>query len=67
MAALHRFESDEEVLRLANDPLMGVQRTFSLMIILAYGGCESLKYEMVGVNTAAISNEVGPFGGIKHS
>ena len=28
---------------------------------------EALEYGMVGLNTGMISNEVGPFGGIKQS
>lgn len=68
VAPLFRFETEEEVVAMANDTEFGlaayfytdnVQRTWRV--------AEALEYGMVGHNTGLISNEVAPFGGIKQS
>ena len=66
--AIYTFDSDEEVIRLANDTPFGLasyfytqnqQRVFHIS--------ENLEYGIVGVNSGTISAENVPFGGIKHS
>lgn len=66
--AAYRFNSDEEVVHLANQTPFGLasyfytnnpQRIFNLS--------KQLEYGMVGVNTGLISSEKTPFGGVKAS
>ncbi|NLD14630.1 MAG: NADP-dependent succinate-semialdehyde dehydrogenase [Gammaproteobacteria bacterium] len=68
LAALLRFEQDDEAIRLANDTEYGLAAylyTQNLQRIFCVS--EALEYGMVGVNTGLISNEVAPFGGVKSS
>ncbi len=68
VAPLFRFESDEEAVRLANDTEFGLASYFySQDIQRVWRVAESLEYGIVGINTGLISNEVGPFGGVKQS
>ncbi|AVS82189.1 NADP-dependent succinate-semialdehyde dehydrogenase I [Paracidovorax avenae] len=68
VAPLFRFESDEEAVRLANDTEFGLASYFySRDIQRVWRVAESLEYGIVGINTGLISNEVGPFGGVKQS
>lgn len=68
VAALVRFSSVDEVIRMANDTLYGLAAYFySRDISRVWAVAERLEYGMVGVNTGLISNEVAPFGGIKQS
>lgn len=68
VAALVRFSSVDEVIRLANDTPYGLAAYFySRDIGRVWAVAERLEYGMVGVNTGLISNEVAPFGGIKQS
>ncbi|MBV7519033.1 NAD-dependent succinate-semialdehyde dehydrogenase [Ensifer sp. ENS12] len=68
LAPVFRFETVDEVIRLANDTEFGLAAYF-------YGNdlrnvwkvVEALEYGMVGVNTGLISTEVAPFGGVKQS
>ena len=65
---LFRFDSDQEVLSLANDSEAGLAAYFfSRDVSRLWNIAESLECGMVGVNTGMISNEVGPFGGVKQS
>ncbi|WP_128113101.1 NAD-dependent succinate-semialdehyde dehydrogenase [Polynucleobacter necessarius] len=62
------FESDEEVIKLANNSQFGLASYFySRDIGRIWKVAEALEYGIVGVNTGLISNEVAPFGGIKQS
>jgi succinate-semialdehyde dehydrogenase/glutarate-semialdehyde dehydrogenase len=62
------FETDEEVIKLANSSQFGLASYFySRDIGRIWKVAEALDYGMVGVNTGLISNEVAPFGGIKQS
>lgn len=62
------FESDEEVIKLANSSQFGLASYFySRDIGRVWQVAEALEYGMVGVNTGLISNEVAPFGGVKQS
>ena len=68
IAPIIPFESDEEVIRLANSSQFGLASYFySRDIGRVWKVAEALEYGMVGVNTGLISNEVAPFGGIKQS
>jgi len=68
LAPLFRFETEEEVIRLANDTIFGLASYFySRDISRITRVQEALEYGMVGVNTGLISTEVAPFGGVKQS
>ncbi len=68
VAPLFRFDTEEEVIRLANDTEFGLAAYFYARDI---GRCwrvaEALEYGMVGINEGLISTEVAPFGGVKES
>jgi succinate-semialdehyde dehydrogenase/glutarate-semialdehyde dehydrogenase len=68
VAPIISFESDEEVVRLANNSQFGLAAYFySRDIGRVWKVAEALEYGIVGVNTGLISNEVSPFGGVKQS
>src|SRR5246127_2547625 len=68
LAPLFRFETDEEVIRLANDTEFGLASYFySRDICRVWRVAEGLESGMVGINTGMLSTEVAPFGGVKQS
>jgi succinate-semialdehyde dehydrogenase/glutarate-semialdehyde dehydrogenase len=68
LAPLFRFETDEEVLHLANDTEFGLASYFySRDVGRIWRIAEGLESGMVGINTGMISTEVAPFGGVKQS
>ncbi len=68
LAPLFKFETEEEVIRLANDTIFGLASYFYARDIGRITRVqEALEYGMVGVNTGLISTEVAPFGGVKQS
>ena len=68
VAPVYRFDTDEDVIRMANDTPYGLAAYFySRDIGRIWRTAEALEYGIVGVNTGIISNEVAPFGGIKES
>jgi len=68
VAPLFRFETDEEVVQMANDTEFGLAAYFlNRDVARCWRIGEALEYGMVGINTGMISNEVAPFGGIKQS
>lgn len=68
VAALMRFESEADAIRLANDTPYGLAAyVFSRDISRAWRVAEGLDAGMVGVNEGIFSNEVVPFGGVKES
>jgi succinate-semialdehyde dehydrogenase / glutarate-semialdehyde dehydrogenase len=68
LAPLFRFETEAEVIALANDTIFGLASYFYARDIGRITRVqEALEYGMVGVNTGLISTEVAPFGGIKQS
>ncbi|CAM3770408.1 NAD-dependent succinate-semialdehyde dehydrogenase [Polynucleobacter arcticus] len=68
VAPIMSFESDEEALRLANHSQFGLASYFySRDIGRIWKAAEALEYGIVGVNSGIISNEAGPFGGVKQS
>jgi succinate-semialdehyde dehydrogenase/glutarate-semialdehyde dehydrogenase len=68
IASIFTFESEEEVIRAANDTIYGLAAYFySSDFSRAWRVTEGLEYGMVGHNTGMISTEVAPFGGVKQS
>ena len=68
VAPIIPFDDDEEAIKLANSSQFGLASYFySRDIGRIWKVAESLEYGIVGVNSGIISNEVGPFGGIKQS
>ncbi|MCE4225268.1 NAD-dependent succinate-semialdehyde dehydrogenase [Methylobacterium sp. C25] len=68
VAPLFRFETEEEVVRMANDTEFGLASYFYTENgRRAWRVAEALEYGIVGHNTGIISNEVAPFGGVKQS
>lgn len=68
LAALTRFSTEEEVLRLANDAKVGLAGYFySRDVGRVWRVAEALEVGMVGTNTGLISQAVIPFGGVKES
>lgn len=68
LAPIFRFNSDDEVIALANDTEFGLASYFySRDLGRVWRVAEALEYGMVGINTGMISNEVAPFGGVKQS
>lgn len=68
VAPLFRFETEEEVVKLANDTEFGLASYFYAKdLSRVFRVAEELEYGMVGINTGVISTEVAPFGGIKQS
>jgi succinate-semialdehyde dehydrogenase / glutarate-semialdehyde dehydrogenase len=68
VAPLFKFETEEEVVELANATEFGLASYFySKDLAKIFRVAEALEYGMVGVNTGLISTEVAPFGGIKQS
>jgi succinate-semialdehyde dehydrogenase/glutarate-semialdehyde dehydrogenase len=65
---LVRFETDDEVIALANDTEFGLASyLFSKDAARIWRTAEAIESGMVGINTGLISTEVAPFGGIKQS
>lgn len=68
VAPIISFESDDEVIKLANQSQYGLASYFySRDIGRIWKVAEALEYGIVGVNSGIISNEVAPFGGVKQS
>ncbi|KAK3394237.1 succinate-semialdehyde dehydrogenase NADP+ [Podospora didyma] len=68
VAGLFPFDTEEEVVRLANATLVGLAGYFfSKDLHRVYRVAEHLEVGMVGVNTGLISDPASPFGGVKES
>ncbi len=68
VAPLISFETEAEVIRMANDTEYGLAAYFySRDIGRVWRVSEALDYGMVGVNTGAMTNVAAPFGGVKQS
>lgn len=68
LAPLFRFDTEDEVVAMANDTEFGLASYFYARDLRrVWRVSERLEYGMVGVNTGLISNEVAPFGGVKQS
>lgn len=68
IAAIYRFETEEEAVSLANDTDFGLAGYFYTADLgRAFRVAGALEYGMVGVNDGFITTEVAPFGGVKES
>ncbi len=68
VAPVIRFETDEELIDMANDTIYGLASYFySQNIHRVWKVAEALEYGMVGINEGIISTELAPFGGVKQS
>lgn len=68
LAALIKFETEEEVVKMANDSDVGLAGYFySRDVGRAWRVAEKLEVGMVGANSGVISQAVVPFGGVKES
>lgn len=68
LAPVFRFSGDDEVIALANATEFGLAGYFYARDIgRIFHVLEELECGIVGVNTAAVSSEMAPFGGIKQS
>ncbi|MBN9451327.1 MAG: NAD-dependent succinate-semialdehyde dehydrogenase [Bosea sp.] len=68
VAPVYRFDDEDEVVALANDTPFGLAAYFYTKDLgRAFRVAEELEYGMVGVNSAILSTEVAPFGGVKES
>lgn len=68
VAALIRFQSEDEAITLANDSEFGLAAyVFTRDISCAFRVAEALQAGMIGLNEGLISTEVAPFGGVKQS
>jgi succinate-semialdehyde dehydrogenase/glutarate-semialdehyde dehydrogenase len=68
LAPLYRFETEEEVIRRANDTEFGLAAYFyTENMKRIWRVAEALETGMIGINTGLISTEVAPFGGVKES
>jgi succinate-semialdehyde dehydrogenase/glutarate-semialdehyde dehydrogenase len=68
VAPLLKFDSEAELVAMANDTEYGLAAYFySRDIGRVWRVAEQLEYGIVGVNEGVISNEMAPFGGVKES
>jgi succinate-semialdehyde dehydrogenase/glutarate-semialdehyde dehydrogenase len=68
VAALYRFATEEEAIRLANDTEYGLAAYFYARDLgRVFRVAEALEYGILGINEGIISTEVAPFGGFKES
>jgi succinate-semialdehyde dehydrogenase/glutarate-semialdehyde dehydrogenase len=68
VAPLFRFDTEAEVIAMANDTEFGLAGYFYTRdLARCWRVAEALECGIVGVNTGIISTEVAPFGGIKQS
>lgn len=68
LAPVIRFETEEEVLAMANDTEFGLASYFySQNLSRVWRVAEAIESGMVCVNSGLLSTEVAPFGGVKQS
>jgi len=68
VAPLFSFETEDEVIAMANDTEFGLAGYFYARdLSRVWRVAEALEYGIVGINTGIISTEVAPFGGVKQS
>jgi succinate-semialdehyde dehydrogenase/glutarate-semialdehyde dehydrogenase len=68
LAPLFRFDTEDEVIAMANDTEFGLAGYFySENMNRIWRVAEAMETGIVGINTGLISTEVAPFGGVKQS
>jgi succinate-semialdehyde dehydrogenase/glutarate-semialdehyde dehydrogenase len=68
VAPVCRFQTDAEVVRMANNTPYGLAAYFyGQNLGRVFRVAEALEYGMVGVNTGVLGTAVAPFGGVKES
>lgn len=68
IAALYKFETEDEAVKLANDTSMGLASyAFTKNVDRMWRMLENLEAGMIGMNTGNSSAAESPFGGIKES
>lgn len=68
VAPLYKFETEDEVIKAANDTPYGLAAYFYARDIgRVWRVSEALEYGIVGINEGIISTEAAPFGGVKES
>lgn len=68
VAACFRFETEEEVLAVANNTPYGLSAYFYTQDVKRiWRVAQALESGMIGINEGIISTEVAPFGGVKQS
>jgi succinate-semialdehyde dehydrogenase/glutarate-semialdehyde dehydrogenase len=68
LATLTKFDTEDEVVKLANDTEVGLAGYFySRDIGRAWRVAEKLEVGLVGVNTGLVSAAIAPFGGVKET
>ena len=68
IAGLFSFDTEEEVVKLANQSDVGLAGYFfSKDLGRCHRVAEALEVGMVGINTGLISDPAAPFGGVKQS
>jgi succinate-semialdehyde dehydrogenase/glutarate-semialdehyde dehydrogenase len=68
VAPVTRFDTDEEVIKLANDTPYGLAAYFyGRDVGRIFRVADALEYGMVGVNTGILGTAIAPFGGMKES
>ena len=68
IAAIYKFNSESEVIEMANNTKYGLASYFyGRDYALIWRVAEALEFGMVGINTGLMSTVTAPFGGIKES
>jgi succinate-semialdehyde dehydrogenase/glutarate-semialdehyde dehydrogenase len=68
LAPLIRFETEDEVIAMANDTEFGLASYFYARDLRrVWRVAEAIESGIVGVNSGLIANEMAPFGGVKQS
>jgi len=68
VAGLFKFDTEAEVVKMANEAEVGLAGYFfSKDVQRCYRVAEALEVGMVGINTGSVSDPAAPFGGVKES